>query len=231
MKNLVMKSIGPLFGGLLVSCSAWAGFGGDKHAPTTVDRQLIVQVAKCSVKGEKAGWISDADKSLECTGVDSGGKAQKFSALETQQGMLMSHANQWVRVFLVNKTLENASTEWALVKLEPLGPAVTMKQGCDVPQRLPGDKVDSSGFRMVRVIDMVTKGKPTLKGYIGSIGAVEWGFEKKAAVRFPSECTAAVQQAMGLFKDDRQEAVAMEYIQEDLDREYEVFRVWLPGKK
>jgi len=231
MTNRIMKSIGPLAGSMLLVCNAWAGFGDAKQTLTNADRQLVIQVAKCSVKGEKAGWISGADKSLECSGVDSGGKSQSFSALETQHDTLMSHANQWVRILLINKRLENASTDWALLRVEPISPPVKMEKACEVAQRLPADKVDSSGFRMVRVVDMVTKGEPYLKGYVGSIGGVEWGFEKKAPVEFPPECNAAIQQAMGLFEGERQVAVAMEYIQEDLDRKYEVFRVWLPQGK
>ena len=231
MNNLVTKWVGVFFGSTLLVCNAGAGFGGDKDVPSAIDRQFIIQVAKCSVKGEKAGWISDADKSLECTGVDSGGMAQKFSALETQQGTLMSHANQWVRMLLVKKRLENASTEWAFSKLEPLSALVKLQKACEVDQRLPGDKVDSSGFRMVRVVDMITKGEHTLKGYIGSIGGVGWGFEEKAAVHFPQKCVAAIQKAMGLFSNGGQVPVAMEYIQEDLDRKYEVYRIWLPDGK
>ena len=231
MNNLMTKWVGLFFGCMLLVCNAEAGFGGDKQTPSTIDRQLVLQVAKCSVKGEKAGWISDADKSLECTGVDSGGMAQKFSALETQQSKLMSHANQWVRVLLVKKRLQNATTDWAFVKLEPISPPRKLHKACEVAQRLPGDKVDSSGFRMVRVVDMIAKDENTLKGYIGSIGGVGWGFEEKAAVHFPAKCSATIQDAMGLFNDGKQVPVAMEYIQEDLDRKYEVYRIWLPDEK
>ncbi len=106
-----------------------------------------------------------------------------------------------------------------------------MKKACETTQRLPKDKVDSSGFRMVRVVDMITKGEHTLKGYVGSTGSEEWGFEKKAPVQFPAECSAAVDKAMGLFMGGGQMAVAMEYIQEDLERKYEVFRIWVPNLK
>lgn len=163
-------------------------------------RILSCYLVKTSYKGDNEGFFSDAEKSVEASCQDRDGGLMDFSASMAQWDKLRNHAGQSVRVYLSNRKIENAKTEWSLIEIE-----ANQKDSFE-PEKLCGPnqgeqllkdaKVWSRGFRIAAVYDAVRASEKTweLNSFVGFAGDTAW--VEKGSVTLGEYCNTSIHKIM-----------------------------------
>lgn len=215
---------------LLLVGTSHAFFDGKANAAGetkyNAKRIMACYLVKTSYKGDNEGFFSSAEKSVEASCQDRDGELMKFSATMAQWETLRNHAGHSVRVYLTDRKIKNAKTDWTLIEVEK------NKKKSFVPEKLcgpeegkqlmQGEKVWSRGFRIAWVYDASrAKEEDTwdLHAYVGFKGDSKWA--EKGSVRFGDFCSKSIHKVM-----EANEALIFTYVQKEEDPDYLVEAVY-----
>jgi len=145
---------------LLLASTTWAGTfdtSGPEAAAAPVERILNCNLMKTSFKGDNAGWLSSAEKSVESTCL-AGDTAIKFSASADKWPTLLQLAGQSVIVKLARSEglVKDAKSDWTMLGIAPkkaAKPKMVKLCGDDAaPKEI--EKVWSHGYRVGEAVDV-----------------------------------------------------------------------------
>jgi len=189
-------------------------------------RIMACHLVKTSYKGENEGFFSSAEKSVEASCQDRDGELMEFSATMAQWETLRNHAGHAVLVYLSDRKIKNAKTDWTLVEAQNIEQkSFTPKKLCGPAQDkqlLQGEKVWSRGFRIAWVYD-ASRAKESdtwnLHAYVGFNGDTKWA--EKGSVTFGEFCGKSIHKIM-----ETNEALIFTYVQKEEDPDYLVEAVY-----